>query len=134
MLFLGVVALVVMLVVGAGSPPPITAHGQLQITGDDALSASQDFPDITDGAQVVVVDPSGTVIGTGTLSYDQAASNDSAVGVGQTLDWFTYDFAVTVPGGQPRYGVRITTHGTVWYTQAQFKKGPTLSLTGTGGD
>jgi hypothetical protein len=27
------------------------------------------------------------VIGTGTLRYDQAASHDSDVGIGQMLDW-----------------------------------------------
>jgi hypothetical protein len=132
-LFLGAVAVVIVLAVGS-SPAPITAHGQLQISGENALSASQGFPDITDGTQVVVVNPSGTVIGTGTLSYDQAASNDSVVGIGQMEDWVTYDFSVTVPGGEPRYGVRITTHGTVWFTQAQLKKGPALSLAGTGGE
>jgi hypothetical protein len=118
---------------GVGSPAAITAHGQLQIMGDNALQASQDFPDITDGTEVVITDPSGKVIGTGTLGYDQAASHDSNTGLGQMLDWVAYDFTVTVPGGEPRYGVRVTTHGTVWFTSAQMQKGPSLSLSGSGG-
>jgi len=107
---------------GGGS---MTVHGTEVVTLNplDGTNVSQAFPDITAGTEVTVVSSSGTVIGSGSLSEADASS------------WTTwsaaYSFTVTVPSGEPRYGIQIGhDRGTVWFTQQQMAKGPGLSLSG----
>ncbi len=94
---------------------------QLQAIGlsgvDGELITARKRPPVT------VVDDSGAVIGTGTL----AASDPSSWGPQDAV----YAFVVTVPAGQPRYGIEIgRNRGTEWFTEGQMRKGPSLSLSG----
>jgi hypothetical protein len=108
----------------------MTVHGTFEVAGD-VLQSSQNYPDISGGTQVVVVDPSSKVIGTGHLTFDAKATAifDKALGsssllVGETF----YDFTVTVPSGEARYGIQVSHRGTIWFTPQQMGKGPGLSL------
>jgi len=105
---------------GCSSAPAAVAV-DYTAAGDDNLS---------DGSQVVVVNSAGTVVGNGTLALRHAGAAPFNIGM---EDDFT--FAVTVPGGLPRYGIQVggTAHGTVWQTAAQMKSGPALSIDETTG-
>lgn len=120
-------AVTALLLAGCGGGSQITAHGTEDVTVSpgSGMTVQDAFPDVTNGSQVTVVDPSGKVIGTGTLSY---AKGDT----GAAIQWaMAYDFTVTVPGGETRYGIQIGhDRGTVWFTPAQMTKGPALQLTG----
>ncbi len=103
----------------------ITVHGteQVVVTSFDGMSITAAFPDITGGSRVTVVDPAGEVIGTGLLS----PSDPSSWGPQDAV----YAFTVTVPAGEPSYGIEVgRNRGTVWFTEAQLRQGPALSLTG----
>ena len=103
----------------------LTVHGteQVLVNSFDGMSTDSAFPDITAGSRVTVVNGSGTVIGTGTL----AASDPTSWGPQDAV----YAFAVTVPAGQPRYGIEIgRNRGTQWFTEAQMRRGPSLSVSG----
>jgi len=114
------------------------------LSGTDVQDA---YPDITSGSQVIVTDSSGTVIGTGMLSYDKAKTfalttgtavilakktGASASGIASALsqDVAIYDFSVSgLPGGLVRYGIKVGhNRGTIWFTAAQMKAGPGLTL------
>jgi hypothetical protein len=129
----------------SSSPPPITAHGTLMVeTGLlSGLTAQSAYPDITDGSQVTVTDSSGTVIGSGDLSYSEpktlelvlAASakmgqNASTVASALSQDVAVYTFTVSgLPGGEQRYGIKAgQNRGTIWFTASQMKSGPQLTL------
>jgi hypothetical protein len=120
-----VVVIAVVLILG-GSAGSITAHGteEVSVSPLDGTTVQDAYPDVTEGSQVTVVNSSGQVIGTGTLSYDAADA------VSQDLEWSEfYQFSVTVPGGQPRYGIQVGSgHGTVWFTAQQMQHGPGLCL------
>lgn len=101
---------------------------------------SEAYPDITDGTQVTVTDSSGTVIGTGTLSYSKSQSVTQALLMGtemgmgasaadMVLDVAVYTFTVTgLPAGLSRYGFSVgTNRGTIWETASQAKD-PQLTL------
>ena len=109
----------------SSSPAPVTAHGTVAV---DYTSAGDD--NLSDGSQVVIVNSAGTVVGNGTLALRHAGAAPFNLGM---EDDFT--FAVTVPGGLPRYGIQVggTAHGTVWETAAQMKAGPGLSIDETTG-
>ena len=110
---------------GAFRTQVLTVHGteQLVVNSFDGMSTESAFPDITAGSPVTVVDDSGAVIGTGTL----AASDPSSWGPQDAV----YAFVVSVPAGQPRYGIEIgRNRGTEWFTEDQMRKGPSLSLSG----
>ncbi len=103
----------------------LTVRGteQVVVNSFDGMSTGSAFPDITAGSAVRVVDSSGTVIGAGTL----AASDPSSWGPQDAV----YAFVVTVPAGQPRYGIEIgRNRGTEWFTEDQMRKGPSLSVSG----
>lgn len=59
----------------SSSPPPVTAHGTLAVYAPLGNNTQDAYPDITSGAQVTVTNPSGTVIGTGTLAYSQSKTS-----------------------------------------------------------
>ena len=105
----------------------LTVHGaeDVSVSPGSGMTVQQAFPDITSGSQVTVVDPSGKVIGTGTLAY---AKGDATA----ALQWeMAYVFTVTVPAGEARYGIQVGHgRGTVWFTPQQMAKGPALSLAG----
>ena len=103
----------------------LTVRGteQVVVNSFDGMSTDSAFPDITAGSAVTVVDDSGSVIGTGTLT----ASDPSSWGPQDAV----YAFVVTVPAGQPRYGIEIgRNRGTEWFTEDQMRSGPSLSVSG----
>jgi|SRR6516165_8583253 hypothetical protein len=109
------------------SPGSITSHGQVELATTnllgDGLSPADAFPDIAPGGQVTVVNSSDQVIGTGTLT--QGAMSSGLV----SADFL--NFTVSVPAGLSRYGIEIGhDRGTVWFTPAEMKSGPGLSLEG----
>jgi hypothetical protein len=126
---------------GCGSTPPIHTDGQLEVFASplNGQSAQTAYPGITPGTQVIVVNSSGKVIGTGSLTYNaaavQAADKQFAAALPGTpasmySTWIeAFGFTATVPGGQPRYGIQVSGQpGTVWFTPAEMRKGPVLSL------
>jgi len=109
----------------AAVPPPLAVSGEIDVQ-ESCFTASQDYPDITGGAQVVVTSPSGRVVDTGTLAGGTDGAADSGSGaVGQC----SYPFTLTITLGQPRYGIAIGhNRGTIWFTPDQMRNGPVLSL------
>jgi hypothetical protein len=115
-------------------PGSFTAHGT------DAVCV--DASDITDGAEVTVLDSAGHVLGTGSLAEDnspeatkleqQYASLQGALSYlsGSPSAMSIYTFTVTgLPGGEPRYGITVgQDRGTVYFTEKQMRSGPGLSL------
>ena len=124
----------VIVVVNAGSAPAFTGHGTLTISqstlDSGGLSLSEAYPDITDGAQVEVVNPAGAVVGVGTL-------NQADVPAGQVaIDSLTYShseyFTFTVrnlPPGLARYGIKVGhDRGTLWESAPHLKTGVDMTL------
>jgi hypothetical protein len=127
---------------GCGGPGNIAAHGTLQVFASplSGQSVTDSYPDITSGSQVTVKNPSGTVIGTGTLAFDAKGTHTAetlfASGLGggttpaQYAEWVeAFTFTVKVPAGLARYGIQVGSgRGTIWFSAAQMSKGPGLSL------
>ena len=103
-------------------------------------SVAQGYPDITDGAQIAIVDSSGKVIGTGTFAYDKTQTGVQASVEASMLgkkgvdaapllpDIAVYRFTVSgLPGGLPRYGLKIGTRAVHWES-AKTIKDPGLTL------
>lgn len=118
-----------LLLIGAvacsSSPAPVTAHGTVEVAASILNGTNtSDYPDITDGAQVTVVNSAGTVIGTGTLHF-QRTLNIALV----DSDWYTFTVS-GLPGGLARYGFQVgnQSRGTVWETPAEVKSGPSLCV------
>lgn len=116
----------------SGGPGSITAHG----TAQDCTGA------LSTGDQVTVADPTGKILGSGTLAednspqalaaektYDDLQLSLSQFG-GSSSGMTVYDFTVGgLPGGEQRYGISAGSgHGTIWFTPAEMKKGPGLNL------
>lgn len=109
---------------GAFRQPVMIVHGTEHVVVNSlgGMTTTRAFPDISNGSPVRVVNSSGTVIGTGTLAPSDPSSWGSQDAV--------YSFTVTVPAGEPRYGIEIGRgRGTVWLTGAQMRRGPALSVT-----
>jgi hypothetical protein len=116
---------VVILVLQLTGSSPIAVEGNMQV-GEDCLSGSSDYPDIDQGAQVVITTSSGTVIATTALGAGHQAQE--LPGYGAFGDFCNYPFSVKVPGGQAQYGVTVSHRGTIWFTPQQMAKGPGLTL------
>ena len=134
-------AIVAAVLAGCSSgPPPVKSHGTITLManplGGDPVSEA--YPDVTDGSQVIITDSSGKVIGTGTLSPDIGQESvlrqmtAASLKVDADLlapDIVVYQFAVTVPGGLDRYGVKVgQNRGTIYETAKEMKNGPSLTL------
>lgn len=100
------IAIAAIAVAAAGcssGPPPVASHGSLTLYADPlgGVPVAQGYPDITDGAQTVITDSSGKVIGTGTLAYDkkqtgvQASVEASMLGKGVNASLLLPDIAVS---------------------------------------
>lgn len=128
-------------VLASSGPGSFTAHGSIM---DESAVFGQ--PDCTSaGDQVVVTDSSGKVLATASLventaveqKLDASSTVKSLAGmaaldtVGETqipvAAVGVYDFTVTVPGGEPRYGVAVGQHPVVWFSAPQMAKGPGLT-------
>ena len=105
------VIVVVLLVTGVFGQGQMTVHGTMEVAGN-VLNSSQNYPDISDGTQVVVLDPSGKVIATGKLTFDAKATHVFA-SLGAFGAETVYDFTVTVPTGESRYGIEVSHRGTI---------------------
>jgi hypothetical protein len=114
------VAAVVIGVLASSGPGNFTARGTVTVCGDllGGTSATDAYPDITDGGQVTVTDSASHVIGTSSLSLKSSTT---------LMD--DYMFRVTVAGGEARYGIEVgQNRGTVWFSETQMRTGPSLSL------
>jgi hypothetical protein len=107
-------------------PGILTARGTEAVCSADydplnpaGTSAADEYPDITDGGQVTVIDSANHVIGTGTLSLAGGSTPAEA----------HYTFSVRVPSGEARYGIEIGhNRGTVWTSEKEMRSGPGVSL------
>lgn len=124
---------------GSSAPAPIRSHGVVTVfaSPDDGETVQDAYPDIATGGQVTIVDSSGKVVATGTLTYNpqQTASMLTKATAGTAMpasDLTTfiadYDFTVSVPGGLARYGIKVgQNRGTIYETASQMKH-PALTL------
>lgn len=96
------------------------------------------YPDVTAGSQVTVTNSAGSVIGTGTLSFDKVKTLEFVLQgsakypeLASTLadDVAVYDFTATgLPGGLARYGFSVgKNRETIWVSPSQAKD-PGLTL------
>jgi hypothetical protein len=141
MRYIALILLIALGLVGcSSSPPPITAHGTLTVYANPvrSLNVQTAYPDIADGSQVTVTDDSGTVIGTGALTYSKSQTfvflRETAAKYGQTVAYLVpdvaiYTFTVTgLPRGLQRYGFTVgRNRGTIWVPLSQVEN-PGLTL------
>lgn len=114
-------AVLAVLALGGSTAKPLTVHGAMELS-ENCAQAAFDYPDISSGAQVVITDPAGKVIAVTSLgAKDAVLTQNGGVGICR------YPFMVTV-GARARYGITIAQRGTVWFTAAEMRKGPALSL------
>jgi hypothetical protein len=123
-----------------GGPGNFTAKGTVEVFANafGGSSVQDAYPDIAAGGTVTVVDSSGKVIGTGTLSPNLAlvrqaetlfAAQTGGSGVAMAEFVEAFSFSTAVPGGESRYGIQVgQNRGTVWESQSQMQKGPALTL------
>src|ERR1700722_18731247 len=111
----------------SSGPGAITSKGTVVVDytiGGAFFGGSGD--DLANGAQVVILNRSGTVIASAPLTLQNGVTEPgmsaSSGDMEDTLTWST-----TVPGGLSSYGVRIADHGTQWYSAGGIKD-PVLSL------
>jgi large exoprotein involved in heme utilization and adhesion len=113
-------------------PPDMTVHGIVELAtrqfseiqpGGDGFNPS--YYQVDQGnAQVTVTDPSGKVLAVASL--DNGNVNQPPLGAPGGLDINT-GFTVKVPQGESFYGVSVSgVSGTIHFTQAQMKAGPSL--------
>jgi hypothetical protein len=105
----------------------IASHGVIQVQ-ESCSSASSDYPDVDQGAQVVVTNSTGAVIDTSQLD---AGRQKNLAGFGSFAATCNYPFALQVPGGLARYGVTVSHRGTIWFSARQMQNGPGLTLGGS---
>ena len=120
-------AVTVLALAGCGSGT-VTIRGQIDLSNSSSFATScadtSDFPDVSQGTQVVVKSPSETVLGSGALGAGRTLSAD---GIALSCD---YPFTVAGVAAQSRYGVEVGSRGTVWFTAAQARNPVVLSLGG----
>jgi hypothetical protein len=129
-----------MLAACGSSASPVTGHGTITLYSGilGGVSVQEAYPDLTAGSQVTVTNSAGTVIGTGTLTPDakqteldliEAVGDEPSLTAEELLPYVAvYDFTVTVPGSQARYGISVgKNRGTIWESPSQIKD-PTLTL------
>lgn len=106
----------------------ITGSIELQegmLSPRDNCSGQGGYDDLTEGAQVVVKDGDGNVIGTGRL--DAGRSVEAIAG---TMWFCTFDFSVEVPADRPFYVIEVSHRGELTYSLADMQENDwTLSLT-----
>lgn len=121
------VGLAALIPVGLAVALPLALSGGGSMTVHGALADETANGCVQDGQQAVVIDPTGKIIGVGTYREDtKDETQPVALGsLGVIPGTSVYDFSVTVPTGEARYGVR-TGAGTVWFTPQQFDHGPQL--------
>lgn len=120
-----VVAVVVAVIVAM--PHTFTLKGAMVVIDDSAgysqgqaCSGQDGYDDIDAGTTVVIKDAAGKTVALGSLKGGKGLEGECAF-------FFTVK---DVPDGLKFYGVEVSHRGTVQYTLAEMKKGPTLSLGG----
>jgi hypothetical protein len=101
---------------GSSAPPTFTSKGSIEL-----YSESGPVGDPLDGAQVLILDPSGKIITAAPLTFSYS-------GTGLVSGTF-YSFTVKVPTGLSEYGIQVPNQGPasiVWETEAQMRSGPAL--------
>lgn len=88
-------------------------------SGDTACHGTGGYSDISTGVAVIVKGSDGKTIGTGAL--EDGIYIDNAGGC-------IFGWQVTVPDDEDSYGVSVSHRGTIQFTKAQMKAGPSLSL------
>jgi hypothetical protein len=109
------------------TPAPITAQGTIQVSINELAniaspgSATNPFQN---GGTVTVISGTGAVLAEGPIT--PAANVGAAEGSTAVLN---FQFKLSVPGGQPRYGVELSgVPGVIWETPQQMQH-PALSVT-----
>lgn len=112
---------------GSSSPPPITANGTIQVSineADNIGAPGSAVNPFENGGAVQVVTDSGKVLAAAPVT--PSANAGQAEGSDAVLN---YQFRVTVPAGQPQYGIRLSgVPGTVWESASEMRH-PALSVT-----
>lgn len=128
----GMVLAVVLIILAAlsgcsSAPAPIQSKGTVVVDytiGGAFFGGTGD--DLANGAQVVILNPQGAVVASAPLNLQHGVTEPGmSAASGDMEDTLTW--SVQVPGGLSSYGVRITSHGTQWYSASGIKN-PTLSL------
>lgn len=106
------------------STGPVAVHGTLTLA--DAVgvlnidgrscTGMEGYDDLAEGAQVVVTDQTGAVVGTAQLSYGDLH------GSGMTRSC-VFSFDVLVPPGRPFYGITVSHRGTIQFSGDQIGSG-----------
>lgn len=142
-------ALIVLLVLAgcAAAPPPPLPQVNGTVTtpidlgdymGPDGRTATIGAPctpadgydDIASGAQVIVTDASGEIVGTGSLGASRLQGEDGGSLLGASCE---FPFAVSgIPAGSDFYGVRVgnANRGEVVYTADELAAGVELTIGG----
>lgn len=114
--------------------PTITILGNLHLddlapgwtVGSTCHALSTGFADVAAGAQVVVTDPTGKVVGTGVLGAGATEVNPK---LGTPAKICTFPFTITgVPTGLGTYGIEVTHRGVLQYREADLAGPVVLEL------
>ena len=98
----------------------ITGSIELQegmLSPRDDCSGQGGYDDITAGAQVVVKDGDGNVIGTGRLEAGRATE-----AIAGTMWFCTFDFSLEVPADMPFYVIEVSHRGELTYSLAEMEE------------
>lgn len=101
-------------------PRAVLALGTISVAAP--CGDTDSYPDVQAGSQVIVRNSAGTVIATASLGSGHADDGENLA------DNCRFPFDVKVPGGLARYGIEIGHRGTVWYSPAEMRNGPKLTL------
>jgi hypothetical protein len=111
------------------APATFTGHGYIDVAsskfggraGDPCIN-DPGYEDVTDGAQVTVSSPSGRILAVGRLGGGRLAR-------ARYLKPCRFHFTVTgIPEGLPLYKVEVSHRGALTYSEADLRKGLTLTL------
>lgn len=111
--------------------PTITIMGNLHLNdlapgwtvGAACHALSPGYADVAAGAQVIVTDPAGKVVGTGTLGAGKVEVNPK---LGSPAKICTFPFTVTgVPTGLSTYGIQVSHRGVLQYRETDLA-GPVI--------
>jgi hypothetical protein len=110
----------------SSSPAPITVNGTVQVSINEADNIGNPGSAVNpfgNGGTVTVVSGAGKTLAEGPVTPSKNAGEDE----GSTAV-LNYQFSLSVPGGQPRYGLELSgVTGIAWETPAQMKH-PALSV------
>lgn len=113
------------------APTTMTIMGNLHLddlapgwtVGAACHALSTGFADVAAGAQVIVTDPAGKVVGTGTLGVGKVEVNPK---LGSPAKICTFPFTVAaVPTGLGTYGIQVSHRGVLQYREADLA-GPVI--------